>query len=229
MGQIEARGLVRTFGEVRAVDGVDLVVRPGGLTGFVGGNGAGKTTTMRMVMGLLRPDAGRGALGRPPDDRRRPTPVRLHARGARALPQAEGRRPARLPRPALGDDDRGRPRGGRRATSSASTSASAPVTASRRSASATSSGCRSSRPCSTGRRPWCSTSRSAGSTRPRSTRWPTSCATTRHPGCPCCSAATSSTSWSGSATTSSCWPAAGSSRRARSTTCAPAARPATGW
>jgi len=58
MGQIETRGLVRTFGEVRAVDGVDLVVRPGGLTGFVGGNGAGKTTTMRMVMGLLRPDAG---------------------------------------------------------------------------------------------------------------------------------------------------------------------------
>ena len=58
MGQIETRGLVRTFGDVRAVDGVDLVVRPGGLTGFVGGNGAGKTTTMRMVMGLLRPDAG---------------------------------------------------------------------------------------------------------------------------------------------------------------------------
>ena len=58
MGQIEARGLVRTFGDVRAVDGVDLVVRPRGLTGFVGGNGAGKTTTMRMVMGLLRPDAG---------------------------------------------------------------------------------------------------------------------------------------------------------------------------
>jgi ABC-2 type transport system ATP-binding protein len=58
MGRIETRGLTRTFGEVRAVDGVDLVVRPGGLTGFVGGNGAGKTTTMRMVMGVLRPDAG---------------------------------------------------------------------------------------------------------------------------------------------------------------------------
>ncbi len=58
MGQIETRCLSRTFGDVRAVDGVDLVVRPGGLTGFVGGNGAGKTTTMRMVMGLLRPDAG---------------------------------------------------------------------------------------------------------------------------------------------------------------------------
>src|SRR5688572_5966933 len=58
MGRIETRGLTRSFGEVRAVDGVDLVVRPGGLTGFVGGNGAGKTTTMRMVMGVLRPDAG---------------------------------------------------------------------------------------------------------------------------------------------------------------------------
>ena len=58
MGHIETRGLTRSFGDVRAVDGVDLVVRPGGLTGFVGGNGAGKTTTMRMVMGVLRPDAG---------------------------------------------------------------------------------------------------------------------------------------------------------------------------
>ncbi len=58
MGRIETRGLSRSFGDVRAVDGVDLVVRPGGLTGFVGGNGAGKTTTMRMVMGVLRPDAG---------------------------------------------------------------------------------------------------------------------------------------------------------------------------
>ncbi|HYN66501.1 MAG TPA: ATP-binding cassette domain-containing protein [Ornithinibacter sp.] len=58
MGRIETRGLTRTFGDVRAVDGVDLVVRPGGLTGFVGGNGAGKTTTMRMIMGVLRPDEG---------------------------------------------------------------------------------------------------------------------------------------------------------------------------
>jgi ABC-2 type transport system ATP-binding protein len=58
MAHIETRGLTRSFGDVRAVDGVDLLVRPGGLTGFVGGNGAGKTTTMRMVMGVLRPDAG---------------------------------------------------------------------------------------------------------------------------------------------------------------------------
>ena len=58
VGRIETHGLTRTFGTVRAVEGVDLVVEPGRLTGFVGGNGAGKTTTMRMVMGLLRPDAG---------------------------------------------------------------------------------------------------------------------------------------------------------------------------
>ncbi len=53
MAQIETRGLTRTFGDVRAVDGVDLVVRPGGLTGFVGGNGAGKTTTMRIITGYM--------------------------------------------------------------------------------------------------------------------------------------------------------------------------------
>ena len=61
------------------------------LTGFVGGNGAGKTTTMRMVMGVLGIARGRGALGRPADHRGRPPPLRLHARGARPLPEAEGR------------------------------------------------------------------------------------------------------------------------------------------
>jgi len=55
---LETRGLTRLFGDQRAVDDVDLTVRPGGLTGFVGGNGAGKTTTMRMIMGILEPTAG---------------------------------------------------------------------------------------------------------------------------------------------------------------------------
>jgi len=55
---LETRGLTRLFGDIRAVDAVDLTVRPGGLTGFVGGNGAGKTTTMRMIMGILEPTAG---------------------------------------------------------------------------------------------------------------------------------------------------------------------------
>ena len=55
---IEATGLVKTFGETRAVDGVDLAVRRGSVYGVLGPNGAGKTTTIRMLATLLRPDAG---------------------------------------------------------------------------------------------------------------------------------------------------------------------------
>ncbi|MFD2370058.1 ATP-binding cassette domain-containing protein [Brevibacillus sp. GCM10020057] len=55
---VEARGLVKTFGDNRAVDGVDLNVRAGSIYGVLGPNGAGKTTTMRMLATLLRPDAG---------------------------------------------------------------------------------------------------------------------------------------------------------------------------
>ncbi len=56
---IEAEGLVKDFGGVRAVDGVDLAVRAGSVYGVLGPNGAGKTTTIRMLATLLRPDAGR--------------------------------------------------------------------------------------------------------------------------------------------------------------------------
>ncbi|CAN5554981.1 daunorubicin resistance protein DrrA family ABC transporter ATP-binding protein [soil metagenome] len=55
---IEATGLVKDFGETRAVDGVDLAVRKGSVYGVLGPNGAGKTTTIRMLATLLRPDAG---------------------------------------------------------------------------------------------------------------------------------------------------------------------------
>jgi ABC-2 type transport system ATP-binding protein len=55
---IEASGLVKTFGEVRAVDGVDLGVRRGSVYGVLGPNGAGKTTTIRMLATLIAPDAG---------------------------------------------------------------------------------------------------------------------------------------------------------------------------
>ena len=55
---IEARGLVKRFGEVEAVAGVDFEVLPGELFGFLGPNGAGKTTTINMLTGLARPDAG---------------------------------------------------------------------------------------------------------------------------------------------------------------------------
>ena len=55
---IEATGLVKSFGETRAVDGVDLAVRSGSVYGVLGPNGAGKTTTIRMLATLLAPDAG---------------------------------------------------------------------------------------------------------------------------------------------------------------------------
>jgi daunorubicin/doxorubicin transport system ATP-binding protein len=55
---IEASGLVKSFGAVHAVDGVDLAVRRGSVYGVLGPNGAGKTTTIRMLATLLRPDAG---------------------------------------------------------------------------------------------------------------------------------------------------------------------------
>ena len=59
---IETLGLRRAFGSVQAVDGVDLKVPRGGVYGFLGPNGAGKTTTIRLMLGLLRPQAGRIAL-----------------------------------------------------------------------------------------------------------------------------------------------------------------------
>ncbi|MBD1379015.1 ATP-binding cassette domain-containing protein [Metabacillus arenae] len=55
---IEASGLVKVFGENRAVDGVDLKVRKGTVYGVLGPNGAGKTTTLRMLTTLLQPDGG---------------------------------------------------------------------------------------------------------------------------------------------------------------------------
>jgi ABC-2 type transport system ATP-binding protein len=55
---IEASGLVKSFADTTAVDGVDLAVRRGSVYGVLGPNGAGKTTTIRMLATLLRPDAG---------------------------------------------------------------------------------------------------------------------------------------------------------------------------
>lgn len=57
---IAVRGLTKRFGQRTVVDGVDLTVMPGRICGFLGPNGSGKTTTLRMICGLLIPDAGQG-------------------------------------------------------------------------------------------------------------------------------------------------------------------------
>jgi len=59
---ISVRGLVKTFGRTRALDGLDLEVRTGEVHGFLGPNGSGKTTTIRVLLGLLRADAGSAEL-----------------------------------------------------------------------------------------------------------------------------------------------------------------------
>ncbi|MFJ5776046.1 ATP-binding cassette domain-containing protein [Streptomyces sp. NPDC093094] len=61
-GAIHAEGLVKTFGQVRALDGVDLDVPEGTVLGLLGPNGAGKTTTVRCLTTLLRPDSGRAVV-----------------------------------------------------------------------------------------------------------------------------------------------------------------------
>ncbi|MEU2908642.1 ATP-binding cassette domain-containing protein [Streptomyces massasporeus] len=61
-GAIYAEGLVKTFGDVKALDGVDLDVPEGTVLGLLGPNGAGKTTTVRCLTTLLRPDSGRAVV-----------------------------------------------------------------------------------------------------------------------------------------------------------------------
>ncbi|AJF66989.1 daunorubicin resistance protein DrrA family ABC transporter ATP-binding protein [Streptomyces vietnamensis] len=75
-GAIYAEGLVKTFGDVRALDGVDLDVPEGTVLGLLGPNGAGKTTTVRVLTTLIRPDSGRAVVAgidvlRHPDEVRR--------------------------------------------------------------------------------------------------------------------------------------------------------------
>jgi ABC-2 type transport system ATP-binding protein len=77
---IEARCLVKRYGEITAVDRVDLTVERGDVFGYLGPNGAGKTTSLRMLLGLIRPTAGSARLfGRDP-----------HVDGARALAGVAG-------------------------------------------------------------------------------------------------------------------------------------------
>src|SRR3954453_19072572 len=66
---VEVRRLVKRYGEIVAVDGVDLTIDAGDVYGYLGPNGAGKTTSLRMMLGLIRPTAGSVRLfGRDPLD-----------------------------------------------------------------------------------------------------------------------------------------------------------------
>ena len=60
MTSIRTSGLTKDFGDLRAVDSIDMDLPRGGVTGFVGPNGAGKSTTIRMLLGLIRPTSGEG-------------------------------------------------------------------------------------------------------------------------------------------------------------------------
>jgi ABC-2 type transport system ATP-binding protein len=60
---IEVKGLVKTYGKKRAVDGITFTVKRGEILGFLGPNGAGKSTTMKVITGFIRPDAGTATVG----------------------------------------------------------------------------------------------------------------------------------------------------------------------
>lgn len=110
---IEARGLVKRFDGVVAVDGVDLAVPEGAIYGILGPNGAGKTTTLRMLLGIIEPDAGTRhilgadrphdvshAIGYLPEERglypaMKTTEAIAFLGALRGLPLAEGRRRGR--------------------------------------------------------------------------------------------------------------------------------------
>jgi ABC-2 type transport system ATP-binding protein len=75
---ISCRGLTKRYGKTVAVDALDLAVEAGQVFGFLGPNGSGKTTTMRMLLGLVRPTAGRAWL----NGRQLPDPDGLSLVGA---------------------------------------------------------------------------------------------------------------------------------------------------
>jgi ABC-2 type transport system ATP-binding protein len=96
---IEARSLVKRYGELTAVDHVDLTVERGDVFGYLGPNGAGKTTSLRMMLGLIAPSEGAVRLfGRDPnaDGARALEGVAGFVEGPRFYPYLSGRRNLRL-------------------------------------------------------------------------------------------------------------------------------------
>ena len=68
-----SRGLIKRYGDVRAVDGIDFEVGPGEVFGLLGPNGAGKTTTVEILEGLREPDGGEVDASSASTSRRAPT------------------------------------------------------------------------------------------------------------------------------------------------------------
>ena len=104
---IEIAGLVKRFGATTALDGLDLTVTRGEVHGFLGPNGAGKSTTIRVLLGLLRTDAGTVRLlgGDPWRDAARAAPAaRVRPRRREPLAQPHRRRGDRPARPAARAD-----------------------------------------------------------------------------------------------------------------------------
>src|SRR5258707_3545401 len=96
---VVARGLVKRYGDIVAVAGVDLTVEPGDVFGYLGPNGAGKTTSLRMMLGLIRPTEGSAKLfGRDPmvDGVKALEGVAGFVEGPRFYPYLSGRRNLRL-------------------------------------------------------------------------------------------------------------------------------------
>ena len=96
---VVARGLVKRYGDVVAVDNVDLTVEAGDIFGYLGPNGAGKTTSLRILLGLIRPTGGSARLfGRDPlvDGARALEGVAGFVEGPRFYPYLSGRRTLEL-------------------------------------------------------------------------------------------------------------------------------------
>jgi ABC-type multidrug transport system ATPase subunit len=91
---IRTRALTKRYGDLRAVDAIDLEVRAGDVYGFLGANGSGKTTTVRMLLGLVLPTSGKAeVLGQPIPAARREVLPRVGAlvEGPGAYPHLSGR------------------------------------------------------------------------------------------------------------------------------------------
>ena len=108
---VATNGLVKRYGDIVAVDGVDLTVERGDVFGYLGPNGAGKTTLLRMLLGLIRPTAGTARLfGRDPlvEGARALDGVAGFVEGPRFYPYLSGRKNLQLLADYDGDNARSR-------------------------------------------------------------------------------------------------------------------------